>query len=483
MEDGVFFNQSKYIKEMLKKFGLEDSKPMKTPMSSDTKLTKDEECESVDSTKYRGMIGSLLYLTASRPDIMFSVCLCARFQEAPKTSHLEAVKRIFRYIKGTTHLGLWYPKGTDIETVVYADSDHARDYVDRKSTSGLQEIVVCKSGSATECGLEFQLGVKNIAKSFTSLVEGDKIKKRKKKTVANDKSVDYNPDSCGDGEKDDYEVATRAKLLQKQHRPQYIAPMAMNRYANLTKKRVSASNVPRVLPARDGCQRNGKFFDSNASKNNQSNATLSMAQLILSKKGSLRQKEDVNCNSKEMNSARKNMNNVDIEYDGAQNDDEDTDHVIFENIENEIEGDDAGFQDLNEYVREQHGLVDDEIEDTEHIMFGNNQNRIELGSDSEDESKNEIVERCEYRILAISTTKKRGPTMMHGIHVREFDARETIVCNKFGQPIRPVTKERDIVGQFSWFLGTIARNASYAPLTYSSWSKVPDKEMMWKYVL
>ncbi|GJS93477.1 hypothetical protein Tco_0800445 [Tanacetum coccineum] len=109
---------------------------MKTPMSSDTKLTKDEECESVDSTKYRGMIGSLLYLTASRPDIMFSVCLCARFQEAPKTSHLEAVKRIFRYIKGTTHLGLWYPKGTGIETVVYADSDHAGDYVDRKSTSG-----------------------------------------------------------------------------------------------------------------------------------------------------------------------------------------------------------------------------------------------------------------------------------------------------------------------------------------------------------
>ncbi|GJS85678.1 hypothetical protein Tco_0752219 [Tanacetum coccineum] len=135
MEDGIFFNQSKYIKEILKKFGLEDSEPMKTPVSSDTKLTKDEEYESVDSTKYRGMIGTLLYLTASRPDIMFSVCLCARFQEVPKTSHLEAVKRIFRYIKGTTHLGLWYPKGTDIETVVYADSDHAGDYMDRKSTS------------------------------------------------------------------------------------------------------------------------------------------------------------------------------------------------------------------------------------------------------------------------------------------------------------------------------------------------------------
>ncbi|GKC87838.1 retrovirus-related pol polyprotein from transposon TNT 1-94 [Tanacetum coccineum] len=106
LEDGIFFNQSKYIKEMLKKFRLEDSKPMKTPMSTEAKLTKDEEGESVDNTKYRGMIGSLLYLTASRPDIVFSVCLCARFQEDPKTSYLEAVKHIFRYVKGTTHLGL-----------------------------------------------------------------------------------------------------------------------------------------------------------------------------------------------------------------------------------------------------------------------------------------------------------------------------------------------------------------------------------------
>ncbi|GJV12456.1 retrovirus-related pol polyprotein from transposon TNT 1-94 [Tanacetum coccineum] len=143
LDDGIFFNQSKYIKEMLKKFGLEDSKPMKTPMSTETKLTKDEEGESVDNTKYRGMIGSLLYLTASRPDIMFSVCLCARFQEDPKISHLEAVKRIFRYIKGTMHLGLWYPKGSGIETIVYADSDHAGDYVDRKSTSGICTFMGC----------------------------------------------------------------------------------------------------------------------------------------------------------------------------------------------------------------------------------------------------------------------------------------------------------------------------------------------------
>nr|GEV02648.1 retrovirus-related Pol polyprotein from transposon TNT 1-94 [Tanacetum cinerariifolium] len=143
LEDGIFFNQSKYIKEMLKKFGLEDSKPMKTPISMETKLMKDVEDESIDNTKYRGMIGSLLYLTTSRPDIMFSVCLCANFQEDPKTSHLEAIKRIFRYIKGTTHLGLWYPKRSGIETIVYVDSDHAGGYVDRKSTSGICTFMGC----------------------------------------------------------------------------------------------------------------------------------------------------------------------------------------------------------------------------------------------------------------------------------------------------------------------------------------------------
>ncbi|GJV17671.1 retrovirus-related pol polyprotein from transposon TNT 1-94 [Tanacetum coccineum] len=140
MEDGIFFNQSKYIKEMLKKFVLEDSKPMKTPMPSDTKLMKNKEYESVDSTKYRGVICSL---TTSRPDIMFSVFICARVQEDPKTSLLEVVKRIFRYIKGTTRLGLWYPKWIGIETVLHVDSNHAGDYFDRKSTSGICTFVGC----------------------------------------------------------------------------------------------------------------------------------------------------------------------------------------------------------------------------------------------------------------------------------------------------------------------------------------------------
>ncbi|GKD29231.1 hypothetical protein Tco_1240009 [Tanacetum coccineum] len=116
MEDGIFFNQSKYIKEMLKKFGLEDSKPTKMPMSTEIKLTKDDESDSVDNSKY---------------------------QENPKTTHLEAVRRIFRYIRGTSHLGLWYPKGNGIENVVYAEFDHTSNYVDRKSTSGVCTFMGC----------------------------------------------------------------------------------------------------------------------------------------------------------------------------------------------------------------------------------------------------------------------------------------------------------------------------------------------------
>ncbi|GJZ40774.1 retrovirus-related pol polyprotein from transposon TNT 1-94 [Tanacetum coccineum] len=145
LEYDIFFNQSKYIKKMLKKFGLEGSKQIKTPMLSETKLTRDEDGESVDDTKYRDMIRSLFYLTASWPNIMFSVCLCARFQQDPKTSYLETIKMIFRYISGTTHLGLWYPKGTGVETIAYTNSDHAGDYVDRKSISGVCTFTGCAS--------------------------------------------------------------------------------------------------------------------------------------------------------------------------------------------------------------------------------------------------------------------------------------------------------------------------------------------------
>ncbi|KAK9035730.1 hypothetical protein V6N11_077761 [Hibiscus sabdariffa] len=135
-KDGIFINQAKYIKEKLKKFGFENVKPQATPMSSSIKLDKDEKGKCVDSKLYRSMIGSLLYLTASRPDIMFSVCLCARFQANPKESHLKAIKRIFRYLQDTPSLGLWYARDSTFDLHAYSDADYGGCKVDRKSTSG-----------------------------------------------------------------------------------------------------------------------------------------------------------------------------------------------------------------------------------------------------------------------------------------------------------------------------------------------------------
>ena len=114
---------------------MEETKTMKTLMSSSIKLDKDEKGKSISSTMYRGMIGSLLYLTVSRPDIMYSVCLCARFQSCPKESHLSAVKQILRYLKGTMDIGLWYPKCDNFELIGYSDTDFASCKVERKSIS------------------------------------------------------------------------------------------------------------------------------------------------------------------------------------------------------------------------------------------------------------------------------------------------------------------------------------------------------------
>ena len=105
-------------------------------MATSIKLDSDEKGKQVDSKLYRGMIGSLLYLTACRPDIQFSVCLCARFHSCPKESHLLAVKRIFRYLVSSIDIGLWYPIGCDLTLIAYTDADYAGCKVDRKSTSG-----------------------------------------------------------------------------------------------------------------------------------------------------------------------------------------------------------------------------------------------------------------------------------------------------------------------------------------------------------
>ncbi|KAJ9535714.1 hypothetical protein OSB04_un001132 [Centaurea solstitialis] len=134
--EGIFINQSKYVTSMLQKFGMNDAKPASTPMETHKHLTADVEGEDVDVHHYRSMIGSLMYLTASRPDIMFAVCVCARYQVRPKESHLHAVKRIFKYLKGQPRLGLWYPNDSSFDLVAYTDSDYGGANMDRKSTSG-----------------------------------------------------------------------------------------------------------------------------------------------------------------------------------------------------------------------------------------------------------------------------------------------------------------------------------------------------------
>ncbi|GKC51528.1 putative ribonuclease H-like domain-containing protein, partial [Tanacetum coccineum] len=105
-EYGIFISQDKYVAEILKKFDFASVKTASTPIETQKPLVKDEEATDVDVHLYRSMIGSLMYLTASRPDFMFAVCACSRFQVTPKTSHLNAVKRIFRYLKGKPKMGL-----------------------------------------------------------------------------------------------------------------------------------------------------------------------------------------------------------------------------------------------------------------------------------------------------------------------------------------------------------------------------------------
>ncbi|GJS49118.1 putative ribonuclease H-like domain-containing protein [Tanacetum coccineum] len=143
-KDGIFISQDKYVDEILKKFRFTEVKTASTPMETQKPLLKDEDGEEVDVHMYRSMIGSLMYLTSSRPDIMFAVCACARYQVNPKVSHLHAVKRIFRYLKGQPKLGLWYPKDSPFDLVAYTDSDYVGASLDRKSTTGGYQFLGCR---------------------------------------------------------------------------------------------------------------------------------------------------------------------------------------------------------------------------------------------------------------------------------------------------------------------------------------------------
>ncbi|GJY90826.1 hypothetical protein Tco_0506022 [Tanacetum coccineum] len=138
---GILINQAKYALEILKKYGIDLTDPIDTPMVDQLKLDEDLKGIPVDQTRFRGMVGSLMYLTASRPDIVFVVCMCAKYQAKPTKKHLEAIKRVFRYLRGTIHMGLWYSKDNAMALTAYADADHAGCQDTRRSTSGSAQFL------------------------------------------------------------------------------------------------------------------------------------------------------------------------------------------------------------------------------------------------------------------------------------------------------------------------------------------------------
>eukprot|EP00253_Pinus_taeda_P035289 PITA_35289 len=135
-EGSIFLSQTKYLKQILKKYGMEDSKPVCTPMVTRCSLSANDESAAVHQPTYRSMIGSLLYLTGTQPDIMHAVGIVGIFQANPKETHLQAVKIIFKYLQGTQNNGLWYPRDIDLTLHAYTDADWAGSVDDRKSTSG-----------------------------------------------------------------------------------------------------------------------------------------------------------------------------------------------------------------------------------------------------------------------------------------------------------------------------------------------------------
>jgi hypothetical protein len=135
-DQGILITQEGYAKEVLKKFKMDDANPVSTPMECGIKLSKHDEGERVDPSLFKSLVGSLRYLTCTRPDILYAVGVVSRYMEHPTTTHLKAAKRILRYIKGTTNLGLYYSVSDDYKLVGYSDSDWGGDVDDRKSTTG-----------------------------------------------------------------------------------------------------------------------------------------------------------------------------------------------------------------------------------------------------------------------------------------------------------------------------------------------------------
>ncbi|GJV02018.1 retrovirus-related pol polyprotein from transposon TNT 1-94 [Tanacetum coccineum] len=179
---GIFINQAKYALEILKKHGMEKCDTVGTPMATKPKLDADFSGKLIDQTDHCSKIGSLMYLTSSRLDIVQVVCYCARYQARPTEKHLKEVKRIFRYLRGTINMGLWYPKDSGFELTAFSDADHAGCIDTRKSTSGgiqfLGDKLVswmskkqdCTAMSSAEAETEYQL-----ADMFTKALPEDRF--------------------------------------------------------------------------------------------------------------------------------------------------------------------------------------------------------------------------------------------------------------------------------------------------------------------
>jgi hypothetical protein len=158
----TFVHQAKYTKDLMKKFNMAELNPVSTPMSSTASLGPDEDGEAVDQREYMSMIGSLMYLTTTWPDIQFVVGLCTRFQSSPRSSHRTAVQRVLRYLKHTLEFGIWYSASSSLDLVGFSDADFVGCVIDRKSTSGtchsLGSSLVCwssqKQSSVTQSTTE-----------------------------------------------------------------------------------------------------------------------------------------------------------------------------------------------------------------------------------------------------------------------------------------------------------------------------------------
>nr|GEV30269.1 uncharacterized mitochondrial protein AtMg00810-like [Tanacetum cinerariifolium] len=222
-DNGIFISQDKYVAEILRKFGLTDGKSASTPTDTKKPLLKDPDGEGVDVHIYRSMIGSLMYLTSSRQNIMFVVCGCARFQVTPKVPHLHTVKRIFKYLKGKPHLGLWYPKDSPFNLVAYSDSDYAGASLDRKSTTGgcqfledtIRQALRLDNADGVDCLPNEEILLRVDTPLFDGMLVQQQVQADVVKDVVEDEDDDNKVESSADTVIDDKEDASKQGEIAK----------------------------------------------------------------------------------------------------------------------------------------------------------------------------------------------------------------------------------------------------------------------------